>query len=285
MARMLCFHRSHSFLREGANLAAGILAVVVLGSCGKQPAAEVADDASVVLPAAGLVAESVSLSGRVILLGGPPPSVGQKVDVGGNPFCTSHGDIIDPTWKLHSDGGLGDVVITVAGSPRASNLPAEPSLIDQKNCQYLPTVSAVQAGQSIAVRNSDLTYHNVRLIRHRVGTADQGENLVNIAQAGSGETWVRELRKAGVYRLECDIHRWMRAWVVVHEGAHHAVTGSDGRYVMNRALPDGEYEVRAWHPRFKVALSKMVQVVNGTAEVDFAFDFSRSFDAARTLDS
>lgn len=263
----------------------GALWMIGLVACGPEGKVGNTSDAAFELSTSGLVAESPSVTGRVILLGGPPKSLGQAIDVGGNPFCTSHGKIINPTWKMSSEGGLGDVVITVSGSSRAVNVASKPTVIDQKNCEYLPTVTAVQAGESIAVRNSDLTYHNVRLIHHQVGTLDKGENLENIAQAGQGDEWVRELRKPGVYRLECDIHRWMRAWIYVHEGIHKAVTELDGGYTVERALPDGEYVVSAWHPRFRKSLSKTVQVVNGTAQVDFAFDFSLSFDASLALDS
>jgi len=254
-------------------------------ACGPEKTISSSDEKKVELSPAGLVAESPSVSGRVVLLGGVPKSLGQVIDVGGNPFCTGHGKIINPTWKMDTEGGLGDVVITVSGSSRAVNVSAKTVVIDQKNCEYLPTVTAIQPGESIVVRNSDLTYHNVRLIRHQTGTLDKGENLENIAQAGQGEEWVREMRKPGVYRLECDIHRWMRSWIYVHEGIHKAVTGTDGGFTVERALPDGEYTVSAWHPRFKKSLSKTVQVVNGTAQVDFSFDFSLSFDATLALDS
>lgn len=265
--------------------AMGLVWVLAGVACGPEQSSAELDDESVELSPAGLVAEATSVTGRVVLMGGPPKSLGQAIDVGGNPFCTSHGKIINPTWKMDSEGGLADVVITVSGSTRAANLSGNPVVIDQKNCEYLPTVTAVQAGQSIAVRNSDLTYHNVRLIRHQPGSLDKGENLANIAQAGQGEEWVRELRRPGIYRLECDIHRWMRSWIYVHEGIHKAVSGQDGRYSVERALPDGEYIVSAWHPRFKKSLSKTVQVVNGSAVVDFSFDFSHSFDAVLALES
>ena len=265
--------------------AMGLVWVLAGVACGPEQSSAELDDQSVELSPAGLVAEATSVTGRVVLMGGPPKSLGQAIDVGGNPFCTSHGKIINPTWKMDSEGGLADVVITVSGSTRAANLSGNPVVIDQKNCEYLPTVTAVQAGQSIAVRNSDLTYHNVRLIRHQPGSLDKGENLANIAQAGQGEEWVRELRRPGIYRLECDIHRWMRSWIYVHEGIHKAVSGQDGRYSVERALPDGEYIVSAWHPRFKKSLSKTVQVVNGSAVVDFSFDFSHSFDAVQALES
>jgi plastocyanin len=263
----------------------GALLIVSLVGCEKANSVVSSKSEPVALPQAGLVAESPSVSGRVVLMGGPPKSLGQVIDVGGNPFCTGHGKIINPSWKMSPEGGLGDVVITVSGSSRAVNVSAEPALIDQKNCEYLPTVTAIQAGESIAVRNSDLTYHNVRLIRHQSGTLDKGDNLENIAQAGKGDEWVREMREPGLYRLECDIHRWMRCWIYVYDGIHKAVTSIGGEYTIDRALPDGEYTVSAWHPRFKKGLSKTVQVVNGTAQVDFAFDFSHSFDATMALDS
>jgi plastocyanin len=276
---------STSLLLSALCVVTGGLWITGLVACGRKTVGVTADDRTVELSQAGLVAESPSVSGRVVLLGGPPKSLGQPIEVGGNPFCTGHGKIINPTWKMDTEGGLGDVVITVSESTRAVNMSTKWAVIDQKNCEYLPTVTAIQAGESIAVRNSDLTYHNVRFIRHQAGTLDKGENLENIAQAGQGEEWVKELRTPGLYRLECDIHRWMRAWVFVHEGIHKAVTGVDGGYSVDRALPDGEYTVSAWHPRFKKSLSKTVQVVNGTAQVDFAFDFSLSFDATLALDS
>jgi plastocyanin len=271
--------------RSALFVATGLVWAVAMVACGPQQVSSTLLEEQVELSAAGLVAENSSVTGRVILLGGPPKTLGQVIDVGGNPFCTQHGKLINPTWKMDSEGGLADVVITVSGSQRASNLPEKAVVIDQKNCEYLPTMTAIQAGQSIAVRNSDLTYHNVRLIRHQTGTLDKGQNLENIAQAGQGDEWVRELRRPGVYRLECDIHRWMRAWIIVHEGIHKSVSGLNGRYAIERALPDGEYTVSAWHPRFKKSLSKTVQVVNGSAVVDFAFDFSHSFDASLALDS
>lgn len=273
-------------------IAAAIRLVTVCGlltaslSCGKGRDGEVTwDSLDIELPTAGLVAEGVSVSGRVLLVGGNSSSVGKVIDVGGNPFCSQHGDLINPTWKVDEDGGFADVVVRVHGSGRASNIDSQPVLVDQRRCEYLPTVVAIQAGQSIVVRNSDLTFHNVRLAFHQAGTLDKGSNLENMGQAGNGEEWVRELRSPGIYRLECDIHRWMKAWIVVHEGVHVAVSRQGGSYAVERALPDGEYVVSAWHPRFSKALTRTVQVVNGSATADFTFDFTQSFDAKLALDS
>ena len=229
------------------------------------------------LPAAGLVAEEPSISGRVLLMGGRPSTLGRQFDVSSHAYCSAHGTVTDSTWKVSADGGLSDVVIAVQGSPRASNLPDSPVLVDQVDCQYLPTTVVLQAGQSLCVRNSDETFHNVRLVRHREGTALEGENMLNVGQPGRGDQMIQPLVQPGIYRLECDIHRWMRAWVVVHEGIHAAVSDAEGHFALNRALADGEYHVTAWHPRFKNPVSQNVQIVNGRAEVYFHFDLADAF--------
>mgnify|MGYP007073336833 FL=1 len=106
---------------------------LLLAACGPEISPPLAAESAIELAPAGLVAESPSVSGRVVLLGGPPKTLGRVIDVGGNPFCSSHGQIIDPAWKMDAEGGLADVVITVSGSPRASNVSGEPALIDQRN--------------------------------------------------------------------------------------------------------------------------------------------------------
>ena len=81
----------------------------------------------------------------------------------------------------------------------------------------------------------------------------------------------------GIYRIECDVHRWMRAWVFVNRGCRHAVSGADGRFTINRSLPDGGHTVRVWHPQFPKPAEKTAAVSGGKAAVDFAFNLAESF--------
>lgn len=215
------------------------------------------------------IAEKISLSGHITLQGIDPAKLTKIVDVGGNPFCTGHGEIAEPTWKVAANGALADVVITVSKSSRASNLPAAAPLIDQVHCAFAPHTLSVQAGQDVRFHNSDLTFHNIRVSR-------DGSNLVNLAQAAQGDENVLNFSIPGTYRLECDVHRWMSAWIYVHEGAHHAVSDATGRYTISRALADGTYTVQAWHPQFPKPLSQSVTVTQGTAEADFTFAFADS---------
>lgn len=254
------------------------------GACGKHPQDVSPLGSSEDLSVSGLIAQTPSVSGRVILLGGPPKSLGQTLDLT-NTDCADSGPLAHPSWKMDAEGGLAEVVITVSGSQRASNLNESSATIELTKCELKPHVVAVQAGESVAVRPSDQSSVQLSLTRHKLGTLNEGEPIDTTTATGDSATWVRAFNRPGLYRVEGDSHRWMRSWIWVHEGIHKAVSGTDGRYTVERALPDGEYVVNAWHPRFKKSLSKTVQVVNGVAQVDFAFDYSHSFDVVQALDS
>ena len=262
--------------RQALLTAFGVVLCLTNTSCGKMA------DNGPHLPQAALapaveVAEKPTLSGKVTVQGIEAEKLRKVVDVGGNPFCTGHGEIVDSAWRVAADGGLANVVITVEGSPRASNVPSTPPLIDQTHCEFLPNTLAVQAGQSVRFHNSDLTFHNIRIARHQLGTSHGGENLANLAQASQGDANVETFSVPGIYRLECDVHRWMKAWVYVHEGIHSAVSAADGTYRIDRALADGTYTVKAWHPQFAEPLSQTVTIANGTAKADFTFAHAKAF--------
>ncbi|MDB6003053.1 MAG: hypothetical protein JWR15_40 [Prosthecobacter sp.] len=238
-------------------------------SCGKMPEAA----AEVKLSPAVEIAETPSITGKVILKGADAAKLKKVVDVGGNPFCTGHGDIIDSTWRVGADGALADAVITVKGSQRASNLSSAP-MMDQTQCAFVPHTLAIQAGQNVRFHNSDLTFHNIRVARYEA--QGKSANIDNFGQPSRGDENVKAFNAPGIYRLECDVHRWMNAWVFVHDGAHAAVSAADGHFAISRALADGDYVVEAWHPQFSQSITQTVTVRDGKATVDFNFDFANA---------
>ena len=211
--------------------------------------------------------------GKMMLKGAAAASLRKVVDVGGNPFCTGHGEIVDSTWKVAADGSLADAVITVRGSKRASNLSTAPN-VDQMKCEFVPHTVAIQAGQNLRFHNSDLTFHNIRIIRY--DAQGKSANIDNFGQPSRGDENVKTFDAPGVYRLECDVHRWMNAWIFVHEGAHAAVSAADGRFSIPRALVDGDYVVEAWHPQFSQSITHTVTVRGGKGTAEFEFDFANA---------
>ena len=259
----------HTVSRQAASAAFGAVMLIANVSCGKAPEAAV----EVKLSPAVEIAETPSISGKVTLKGADAVKLHKIVDVGGNPFCTGHGDIVDPAWKVAADGALADAVITVRGSQRASNASAAP-LIDQTKCEFMPHTVAIQPGQTVRFHNSDLTFHNIRIARYAAN--GKGANIDNFGQPSRGDENVKAFNTPGIYRLECDVHRWMNAWVYVHEGVHTAVSTADGRFSISRALADGDYVVEAWHPQFPQTITHTVTVRGGKATADFEFDFAKA---------
>ncbi len=49
-----------------------------------------------------------------------------------------------------------------------------------------------------------------------------------------------------VGRVVCNIHPWMRAWLLPRDNPYAAVSGTDGSFVLAK-LPVGEWEFQAWH--------------------------------------
>ncbi|MBI2388552.1 MAG: hypothetical protein HYV09_02950 [Deltaproteobacteria bacterium] len=130
--------------------------------------------------------------------------------------------------------------------------------IDQKGMLFLPFVSAIRAGGSVTFNNSDPFPHNV------YSWDNEKFNLGMISQ------WVkrtREFPKAGTYRLLCNLHPGMLAYVVVAPSSFFAVTDGKGHFTM-KDVPEGTYQVVVWH-RDDTKDSQSVTVKGGDATATF----------------
>jgi hypothetical protein len=53
-------------------------------------------------------------------------------------------------------------------------------------------------------------------------------------------------KKPEIVRIDCDLHTWMRAWVVVADHPFFVVTGPQGEFVLEN-VPPGKYTLKVWH--------------------------------------
>jgi len=152
-------------------------------------------------------------------------------------------------------------------SGKSTGASAEPVLLDQKGCLYVPSILAVQTGQKLLVRNSDPVLHNI----HVVPGPDSGNTEMNKAQMQGGPDLVFTFDKAERFlKLKCDVHQWMFAWVTVVDHPWFAVTDKDGNFKIAN-VPPGKYSVVALHRKAGSA-SKDVEVKDASAEVDFTLE-------------
>lgn len=115
-------------------------------------------------------------------------------------------------------------------------------LIDQRDKEFIPYVTAVQAGTSIRFPNNDR-------IRHHVYSFSRSKSF-EIPLYKDVEPKPVLFAKPGVVPLGCNIHDWMKAYVFVSKTPYFAVTDANGK-VQISDLPVGKYLAKLYHPRLK----------------------------------
>jgi plastocyanin len=222
--------------------------------------------AAFVFVAAPAAAEPAgTITGVVTLSGTAPERAALRRD--SDPVC-------DKTPALAEDivvgtgGGLRDVVVRIKnGTAGTHAAPTEPVVLTQSACTYAPRVSVAIAGQPLAVKNADPTYHNVH-----AWVADK--TAWNESHPAAAPDIKRpDVGKPGeVLELKCDVHPWMHAFVVVNDHPFAAVSRDDGAFTITGLAP-GKYIVEAWHPILGLRTAK-VTVGKGrraTAKARFTF--------------
>ena len=184
----------------------------------------------------------------VVLFKGEKPVVKPIEEISGNAFCKEHHKDKLPARETFVFGKNGDkdtvqnVLVYVSKGLEGKEFepPKTPVLLDQVGCVYTPHVVAVMAGQTLEVRNSDATLHNVM-------SAPRNNPPFNFGMSVKGETRKMEFKFPELkMNTKCFMHPWMTAYVHVLEHPFFAVTGEDGTFKIE-GLPPGDYEITVLH--------------------------------------
>jgi plastocyanin len=143
---------------------------------------------------------------------------------------------------LSPQGGIRSAVVWLDKPPATVGAEALPSTLsmDQKECVFTPRVVVVPAGGKVDFLNSDRLLHNL----HATPTANPPFNRTQ----PKGRTISISFSHPEVIRVSCDLHSWMRAWVVVAEHPFYALTNGAGEFEL-RGLPPGRYTLKVWQER------------------------------------
>ena len=165
------------------------------------------------------------------------------------------------TGKVAGVNGASVVYVdTIAG--KTFPAPEKHFLMDQKGLLFQPHILVVPLGSTVDFQNSDNVAHNVfwpsiggdKKAGHNLGTWPKGEK----------KGW--KFDHAGVAPLFCNVHPEMSGAVVVSPTPYFAETDKSGNYKIEN-VPDGQYNVVAWHEGAKQQ-SKAV-TVKGDTTADF----------------
>lgn len=162
-------------------------------------------------------------------------------------------------------GVTGESVVyvdTIAG--KTFPAPTEHPVMDQKGLLFQPHIMVVQAGTTVDFLNSDKVAHNVFWPSLMQG----GKKLPgkNLGTWPTGEKRSFKFDQPGVAALLCNVHPEMAGYVVVVPTPYHATTDKSGNYKIEN-VPDGDYNVVAWHEGAKNS-TKAVKVA-GDTKADF----------------
>lgn len=202
-----------------------------------------------------------------IKLDGPAPAR-RPIDMSKDPGCAQNrnGAALAENVVAGADGGLANAVVYISqglsGTEPASSSPVK---LEQKGCQYAPHVVAVNPGQPMSIVNDDKTIHNVHPDPRPGG--NKGWNKSQTAGTPPIEVvWANE---EVAIPVKCNIHPWMRAYIVVVKGPY-GVSGENGAFKLD-GVPPGTYTLTAWHETFGT-LTKAVTVTAGkAANADFTY--------------
>lgn len=165
-------------------------------------------------------------------------------------------------------GGLKNVVVQVVGAKGEVSIAKgkdRPS-ITQKGCQFSPHVQVIPAGTRINILNEDGIAHNIH-------TLSVDNPSFNQQQPGNKKRMVTKKKDFAVPEiipLKCDIHGWMKAWIIVADHPYHAITDEAGAFKIS-GIPAGTYTVEFWHETLGTQTQKVTVKAGADTQVNLVF--------------
>src|SRR6266480_4743971 len=136
-------------------------------------------------------------------------------------------------------GGVKNVVVWLQTPPPGAAWPSAPVKVDmdQKGCVFVPHVVLVAAGGTVEFLNSDRLLHNLH--------SASGQNPPFNRTQPRGRVIPVTFSKPEIIQVNCDLHSWMRAWVVVADHPFYALSNEAGEFVLPN-VPPGKYVLQIW---------------------------------------
>ena len=218
----------------------------------------------VLLSAVGIIYAEGSITGTITFEGKAPKMKPLRLDA--DPICVANNEIAPKKeWLiLDENKGVKNVLVFVTeGLNIDYSPPEEPVVIDQKGCIYSPHVLGIMAGQQLDILNNDGTLHNIHAL-------PKVNKEFNKAQPRSKKKLSVKFEKPEApFKVKCDVHPWMGAYIGVFDHPCFAVSGDDGTYIISDLKP-GEYVIEAWHEKLGSQTAN-VTVSDSAAHQDFTF--------------
>jgi plastocyanin len=225
---------------------------------------------------AGLVALSIwpgaafaasTVNGTVTFDGKAPGMKPLAMDA--DPACAKKhtSPALSEALVLGSGQTMGNIIVWVSnGLPAGKTYPAPttPVVLDQNGCQYKPHTMGIMVGQPYKILNSDGILHNIHTLPKVNASFNQA------FPATRKEATTKFDKPEAIFRIKCDVHPWMEAYIGVFTNPFYSVTSTDGKFTIS-GLDPGTYEISAWHERLGVQKATVTVGANETKAQNFKF--------------
>ena len=179
--------------------------------------------------------------------------------------CAVH-DKFSEDLIVSAKGGLQNVFVQVLGAKGEVVIPKErPSLV-QKGCQFIPHVQVIPAGSRVNIMNEDGIAHNL----HTLSVENPSFNRLQPGVRKRMITKKNDLTIPEIIPLKCDLHGWMKAWIIVTDHPYHAVSDQEGLFQISD-VPPGTYTVQFWHETLGLVSQEVTVETGADTGVNVAF--------------
>jgi len=194
--------------------------------------------------------------------------------------------VVDPGKLIYKKQGnaVPDVFVWISKGAEKFDPPAEPVVIDQKDCMYVPHVVGMIAGQQMDIKNSDPLNHNVHSLAKKNPQFNFAQAQPMTKTLTGNDTFTRTEE---AIKIKCDVHSWMACYVFVLDHPFFDTTKGHtnsedkdawGTYEI-KEVPAGKYTVSIWHEELG-EMNQKVEVKDGEA-MELNFEFSKKAQAPR----
>ena len=209
------------------------------------------------------------ITGTIKLDGTAPHQ--KPIDMSKEPTCAKQHEghpITTETVVAGPNGALADVVVYISEglSGAATSTAQTTQSWDQKGCQYIPHVMALDVGEHFKVVNSDQTSHNIHPLPKAGGDNREWNKSQPPGAPPFDVTWAAQ---EVAIPVKCNIHPWMHGYMAVVKGPH-AVSAENGTFTLEN-VPPGTYTVTAWQEVYGTQTAKVTVAAGKPATADFTF--------------
>ncbi|HWC90862.1 MAG TPA: hypothetical protein VG433_14430 [Pirellulales bacterium] len=185
-----------------------------------------------------------TLKGVFHFAGGPPAgsfmsTAGKDTEVCGTQV---------PMQSLEVDSaskGIANIIVFARKVPRVydayKKAAGQKREFDQKKCMFLSHVFGCQTKDTVVIKNSDPVSHNTNL-------SPQGNPGINPVLLHNGEIDYKFVKQLNLpTEVTCNIHPWMKAYILARDDPYFAITGKDGSFEIANLPAGDEIEFQVWH--------------------------------------